>query len=187
MMSAACLPKSPSWSMMLAKILIRMLMMMSSTRIHWSSSSRQPQARGQEWLSIVKAVIRGKRQCYWDQGCLNLDWRSSWSSTVFPASCARNTGSTFFFNMMQFESREVVSQGWPASGWKAFCLSQNALKWWGLYLRPAHWRQTESSVTLLIKNPCGDNLQLLHTVRIAVWGTAAMSASFVAILFLTDT
>ena len=96
MMSAACLPKSPSWSMMLAKILIRMLMMMSSTRIHWSSSSRQPQARGQEWLSTVKAVIREKRQCYWDQGCLNLDWRSSWSSTVFPASCARNTGSTFF-------------------------------------------------------------------------------------------
>ena len=30
MMSAACLPKSPSWSMMLAKILIMMLMMMSA-------------------------------------------------------------------------------------------------------------------------------------------------------------
>ena len=29
-------------------------------------------------------------------------------------------------------------------------------------------------MTLLIKNPCGDNLQLLHTVRIAVRGTAAM-------------
>ena len=96
-----------------------------------------------------------------------------------PGILCQEHGFHLFFNMMQFESREVMAQDWPASGWKAFCLLQNALKWWGLFLRPAHWRQTESSVTLLIKNPCGDNLQLLHPVRIAVIGTGAKSANSV--------
>ena len=97
-----------------------------------------------------------------------------------PSILCQEHGFHLFFNMMQFESREVMGQDWPASGWKAFCLLQNALKWWGLYLRPAHWRQTVNSAMLLIKNPCGDNLQLLHTVRrIAVRGIAAMSTNSV--------
>ena len=77
MMSTACLPRSPNWSMMLARILLISLLTTST-------------------IIIKKDGYKGE----------NLLWRSSWSATVLPASCASSTGPTFNQLISQTFKRE---------------------------------------------------------------------------------